>query len=260
MNPGPTALAYRLYAARLRRRLAGAPSPRHVGVIMDGNRRWARRAGLADPSLGHRHGAEHLHDLLRWCARARISHVTVFVCSTENLAHRDSHEIDLLMQVIEDLADDVRCEPNPRWSLHTAGQLDALPDSTAHALKAAVDATSNCRSGSHLTLAIGYGGRQELLDAVRSFLVEQAVAGTDLAQLADVITADDIARHLYNADQPEPDLVIRTSGEQRLSNFLLWQTAYSELYFCDAYWPAFREVDFLRALRSYAARQRRYGA
>ena len=108
-------------------------------------------------------------------------------------------------------------------------------------------------------IAVGYGGRQEVIDAFRSLLSEQAARGTTLAELAETITTDDIARHLYTAGQPDPDLVIRTSGEQRLSNFLLWQSAYSELYFCEAYWPAFREIDFLRALRSFAARQRRYG-
>ena len=111
----------------------------------------------------------------------------------------------------------------------------------------------------HVTLAIGYGGRQEVIEALRALLHERAGQGATLAEVAATITTDDIARHLYTAGQPDPDLVIRTSGEQRLSNFLLWQSAYSELYFCEAYWPAFREIDFLRALRSFAARQRRYG-
>jgi short-chain Z-isoprenyl diphosphate synthase len=111
-----------------------------------------------------------------------------------------------------------------------------------------------------VTLAIGYGGRQEVLDAIRALLYERADGGGTLTGLAETLTTDDVARHLYTAGQPEPDLVIRTSGEQRLSNFLLWQTVHSELYFCDAYWPAFREIDFLRALRSYAARQSRRGA
>ena len=126
-----------------------------------------------------------------------------------------------------------------------------LPDTTARALKEAVEATSECRTGAHVTLAVGVGGRQEVLDAIREVLYEQAATGTTLTELADTLTTDDIARHLYTAGQPDPDLVIRTSGEQRASNFLLWQTVASELYFCDAYWPAFREIDFLRALRCY---------
>jgi short-chain Z-isoprenyl diphosphate synthase len=143
--------------------------------------------------------------------------------------------------------------------LHVAGTLDALPDRAAHALKAAVAATETCATGTHLTLAVGYGGRQEVLDAVRDLLLDRAAEGITIEQVADELVPDDITKRLYNAGQPEPDLIIRTSGEQRLSNLLLWQSAYSELYFCDAYWPAFREIDFFRALRSYGARQRRYG-
>ena len=134
-----------------------------------------------------------------------------------------------------------------------------LPASTARALKNAVEATRDCTTGAHVTLAIGYGGRQEIIDAVRDLLIEADAAGVSMADLATDLTADDITAHLYTVGRPDPDLVIRTSGEQRLSNFLLWQSAYSELYFCEAYWPAFREIDFLRALRSYAARKRRFG-
>lgn len=253
-------LVYRLYADRIRKQLVGAALPRHVGIIMDGNRRWARATGLANASLGHRHGAEHLHNVLGWCQAVDLAHLTVFVCSVENLERRDDDEVAFLMQVIEDLARSVHAESRPEWSLHIAGMLDVLPDSTAHALKAAVEATASCTTGRHLTLAVGYGGRQEVLDAVRDMLLDKAAAGASVEQIAAELNADEIASRLYTAGQPEPDLVIRTSGEQRLSNFLLWQSAYSELYFCDAYWPAFREVDFLRALRSFAARNRRYGA
>jgi short-chain Z-isoprenyl diphosphate synthase len=255
----PDALAYRLYANRLRRQVEHARKPGHVGVIMDGNRRWARQVGLPDPGLGHRHGARHVDHLLRWCEAAGIGFVSVFVCSTENLVRRDDAEVAFLMRVIEELADDVRAEEHPRWSLHLAGMLDALPDGTRNALKAAAEHTASCATGNHLTLAVGYGGRQEVVEAVRDLLRDRAAGGATLAEVADQLTVDDIAAYLYTAGQPEPDLVIRTSGEQRLSNFLLWQSAYSELYFCDAYWPQFREIDFLRALRSYGARQRRFG-
>ncbi|HEU5043479.1 MAG TPA: polyprenyl diphosphate synthase [Nocardioidaceae bacterium] len=253
-------LIYRLYAHRLHRQLAGERLPRHVGIVMDGNRRWARAAGLASPSLGHRRGAEHLDDLLGWCDVVGIDYVTVFVCSMENLARRDRDEIAFLMRLIEDLALQVAAEPRPRWSLHVAGVLDALPAATARALKAAVDATAACATDKHVTLAVGYGGRREVVDAVRDLLLDKAAAGATVEQIADELRVDDIAGRLYTAGHPDPDLVIRTSGEQRLSNFLLWQSAYSELYFCDAYWPAFREIDFLRALRSFAARNRRCGA
>ncbi|MGF1429058.1 polyprenyl diphosphate synthase [Kitasatospora sp. LaBMicrA B282] len=255
---------YALYARRLRgqlkrARLNGARLPEHLGLIMDGNRRWARRLGLANPSLGHKYGAEHVEEVLSWCAAVGIRHVTVFVCSTENLQRRDDAEVAFLMGLIEEVVAEKLARPGGRWRVHLAGTLDVLPDSTAHALKRAVDATRDCATGAHLTLAIGYGGRQELIDAMRGLMTERAEAGDSLTDLAASLTAEDVARHLYTAGRPDPDLVIRTSGEQRMSNFLLWQSAYAELYFCDAYWPAFREVDFLRALRSFAARQRRYG-
>jgi len=253
-------LAYGLYLRRLRRELSGAVLPEHVGLIMDGNRRWARQMGLASPSLGHKHGAEHVEDVLNWCERAGIKHVTVFVCSAENLQRRGDAEIAFLMQVVEDVVADRLARPGATWQVHTAGMLDVLPDATARALKKAVEATRECATGAHVTLAIGYGGRQEVLDAIRALLYEQADTGGTLTGLAQALTTDAIARHLYTAGQPDPDLVIRTSGEQRVSGFLLWQTVQSEVHFCDAYWPAFREIDFLRALRSYAARQDRRGA
>jgi short-chain Z-isoprenyl diphosphate synthase len=252
-------LVYGLYSRKLRRELAGATLPRHVALIMDGNRRWARQTGLASPSLGHKYGAEHVEDVLNWCERAGIKHVTVFVCSAENLRRRGDAEVAFLMQVVEDVIADRLARPQATWRVHTAGTLDVLPDTTARALKSAVEATRGCATGAHVTLAIGYAGRQEVLDAIRGLLFEQADAGGTLAGLAETLATEDIARHLYTAGQPDPDLVIRTSGEQRISNFLLWQTVHSELYFCDAYWPAFREIDFLRALRSYAARQNRRG-
>jgi short-chain Z-isoprenyl diphosphate synthase len=252
-------IAYRLYTRRLRGEIAGRPLPRHVGMIMDGNRRWALGRGMASASLGHKYGAEHAEEVLGWCATAGIRHVTVFMCSTENLTSRDSDEVAFLMQVIEEFVAG-RLARDAAWQVHIAGNLDVLPDTTARALKEAAEATRDCDTGRHVTLAVGYGGRQEVIDALRSLLHERAEQGATLADVVETITAGDIARHLYTAGQPDPDLVIRTSGEQRLSNFLLWQSAYSELYFCEAYWPAFREIDFLRALRSFAARQRRYGS
>ncbi|MFF3571925.1 polyprenyl diphosphate synthase [Nocardia jiangxiensis] len=250
---------YEVYTRRLRHQLAGAELPRHVGLIMDGNRRWARKKGLADTRLGHRYGAEHAENVLAWCESLGIRHVTVFLCSTENLQNRRNDEIDFLMQVVEDLVTDRLGRPDSGWQLHVAGSMDVLPDTTARALKNAMEATRDCTTEAHVTLAIGYGGRQEIIDAFRDLLYENASQGRSLADIANTLTAEDLAAHLYTANQPDPDLVIRTSGEQRLSNFLLWQSAYAELYFCEAYWPAFRELDFLRALRNYASRHRRYG-
>lgn len=251
---------YALYSSRLRRQVLAGPVPRHVGLIMDGNRRWARQMGMANASVGHRFGAEKAEDVLSWCERIGIRHVSVFVCSTENLQRRDDAEVAFLMRVIEQLVSDRLARPDGRWQVHIAGSLDVLPDTTARALKAAVEATRDCATGAHVTLAIGYGGRQEVVDALRDVLYERAEAGESLLDVAGTLQVEDVARHLYTAGQPDPDLVIRTSGEQRMSNFLLWQSAYSELYFCEAYWPAFREIDFLRAVRSYSARERRYGA
>jgi short-chain Z-isoprenyl diphosphate synthase len=257
---GITTAVYALYARRLRRRLRGAALPRHIGLIMDGNRRWARKAGLASPSLGHKAGAEHVDDVLAWCEAVGVGHVTVFVCSTENLRRRGEAEVSFLMGLVTQVVTERLARPGTGWRLHVAGDLSVLPDATAHALKEAVDASRELPAGRHLTLAIGYGGRQEVVDALRELLTERAGTGRTLAEVADELRPEDIARHLYTAGRPDPDLVIRTSGEQRTSDFLLWQSAYSELYFCDAYWPAFREVDFLRALRSYAARERRHGS
>jgi short-chain Z-isoprenyl diphosphate synthase len=249
-------LAYRLFAARLHWQLRGAQLPRHIGLIIDGNRRWARQEGLASPSDGHRYGGEHIWDALSWCQAAGIRHVTVFICSAENLARRDNAEVAALMDIIEQVVVTRIASADPAWQVHIAGLVDMLPASTARALKDAAEATASCGTGAHVTLCVGYGGRQEIVEAVRSLLDERAAAGASLADLAGTVREGDIARHLAGAGQPEPDLIIRTSGEQRMSNFLLWQSTGAYLHFCDCYWPAFRQVDFLRALRDFAARQR----
>lgn len=250
-------LAYAWYARHLSRQLAGGPVPGHVALIMDGNRRWARQMGFDNVSVGHRYGAEHIEDVLGWCAQAGISHVTIFVASADNLLRRASAEIAFLMDVAEHVIAERLSRAASPWQIHLAGQLDLVPESTALALKRAAEATRDRRSGLHLTVAIGYGGRAEVTEAVRSLLADAAANGVTLRELAASLSEDDIAAHLYTSGLPNPDLVIRTSGEQRLSDFLLWQTADSQLYFTDVYWPGFRQVDFLRALRSYAQRQRR---
>jgi short-chain Z-isoprenyl diphosphate synthase len=251
-------LVYSVYERRLAKRLVGKPHPRHVGVIVDGNRRWAREMGYVDPNDGHRVGAAKIEELLRWCDEARVEVVTLWLLSTDNLS-RPADELDPLLKIIENLATDLAAEGNP-WRLNMVGALDLLPAPTAAALKAAEERTANRTGGARVNMAVGYGGRREIADAVRSLLHEHAKAGTPIEELAEILDVDHISEHLYTKGQPDPDLLIRTSGEQRLSGFLLWQSAHSEFYFCDAYWPGFRRVDFLRALRSYASRQRRYGA
>ncbi len=253
-------VALRLYDRRLRRQLIGAQLPQHVGLIIDGNRRWAKAAGLSSPSDGHRHGAEHIWDVLAWCQAAAIRHVTIFICSAENLARRDDAEVAALMQIIEQVVVTRIATPEPAWQVHIAGLVDMLPDTTAIALKQAADVTSSASTGAHVTLCVGYGGRQEITEAVRSMLTAKAARGVSLAELARSVTEADIARYLAGDGQPEPDLIIRTSGEQRMSNFLLWQSTDAYLHFCDCYWPAFSERDFMRALRDFSARSRQQSA
>ncbi len=252
---GLRGLAYRLYERRLEASLSPQTIPRHVGVLVDGNRRWARSAGLADVSDGHQKGADKIFELIQWCQESGVEVVTLWLLSTDNLA-RPTAELEPLLRIIEDT---VRELATQNWHVNPMGALDLLPADTAQVLKDAGDATA-LNSGLLVNVAVGYGGRREIADAVRSLLQEHATRGTTIEELAEVLDVEHIAKHLYTAGQPDPDLVIRTSGEQRLGGFLLWQSAYSEFYFCDAYWPAFRRVDFLRALRSYAARHRRFGS
>jgi short-chain Z-isoprenyl diphosphate synthase len=247
---------YSLYERRLRAGLAGLPVPRHVAIMIDGNRRWARAAGFEDVSQGHLAGARHIANLLTWCQESGVGHVTIWLLSTDNL-HRPASELEPLLQIIAGVANELAAPGKP-WRVVPMGALDLLPDDTAAALKAAQERTAG-RNGLTVNVAVGYGGRREIADAVRALLHEHAAAGTSIEELAEVLDVDHIAEHLYTKGQPDPDLVIRTSGEQRLSGFLLWQSAHSEFYFCDALWPDFRKIDFLRALRDYGARQRRYG-
>jgi short-chain Z-isoprenyl diphosphate synthase len=249
---------YALYTRRLSHSLEGRVRPRHVGVIVDGNRRWAREMGYVDPNDGHRVGAERIKELLRWCDESHIELVTLWLLSTDNLS-RPPSELDPLLQIIEDLATELAEDGNP-WQLRIMGALDVIPARHVTALKLAQERTVGRGGGAQVNLAIGYGGRKEIADAVRSLLQEHAKAGSTLEELAESLDVEHIAGHLYTKDQPDPDLIIRTSGEQRLSGFLLWQSAHSEFYFYDGNWPEFRRVDFLRAMRSYANRQRRYGS
>ncbi|OEV04765.1 isoprenyl transferase [Streptomyces oceani] len=247
-------LVYRLYARRVEDRLDSARGPKHIGVILDGNRRWARASG-GTTEQGHQAGADKIRELLGWCAETDVEVVTLWMLSTDNL-HRAEEEVLPLLGIIEDTVRDLAADG--RWRIHHAGQLDLLPGRTQQVLKEAEQRAGGNR-GILVNVAVGYGGRQEITDAVRSLLAERSTQGATLEQLAETLTVEDISEHLYTSGQPDPDLVIRTSGEQRLSGFMLWQSAHSEYYFCEVYWPAFRKVDFLRAMRNYAARHRRYG-
>jgi short-chain Z-isoprenyl diphosphate synthase len=252
---GLSDLVYGVYERRLNTQIPVDRRPRHVGVILDGNRRWATAQGSSS-AAGHRAGAAKIVDFLGWCDEAGVEVVTLWLLSTDNL-NRPSAELEALLGIIEDTVTGL--VEQRRWRLHPVGALDLLPAHTARLLKEAEESTSEVE-GSLVNVAVGYGGRREVVDAVRAILHEQAAKGTSLDELAQSIDVEHIADHLYTSGQPDPDLVIRTSGEQRLSGFLMWQSAHTEFYFCEAYWPDFRHVDFLRALRAYADRQRRFGS
>ena len=248
-------MLYPAYERRLARRLPPDKLPKHVGVMLDGNRRWARAVGR-DAAHGHRTGAANISPLLEWCDELGVEVVTLWLLSTDNL-NRPSEELRNLLVIIEDAVADLAAQN--RWRLNPVGALDLLPADTARRLKEAADETRDVE-GLLVNVAVGYGGRREIADAVRSLLQEHASKGTSIEELAEILDVEHIAEHLYTKGQPDPDLVIRTSGEQRLGGFLLWQSAQSEFYFCEAYWPDFRKVDFLRALRAYSERNRRFGA
>ncbi|MFR9727239.1 isoprenyl transferase [Streptomyces sp. MS19] len=247
-------LVVRLYARRVEGRLDTEQAPKHIGVILDGNRRWAKAAGSTTKE-GHEAGAAKIRDLLGWCEETDVEVVTLWMLSTDNL-NREPRELEQLLSIVEGAVRDLAADG--RWRVHHVGALDVLPERTRRVLREAEERAGD-RAGILVNVAIGYGGRQEIADAVRSLLAKRATEGQTLGQVAESLSVEDISEHLYTRGQPDPDLVIRTSGEQRLSGFMLWQSAHSEYWFCEAYWPAFRKVDFLRALRDYAARHRRYG-
>jgi short-chain Z-isoprenyl diphosphate synthase len=257
----PRGLLYSTYEQQLLAQLDRNKLPRHVAVLADGNRRWAR-ANAPEQSLvaGYRAGADRLIEFCGWCDEVGIPVVTLWVLSTDNLQRSDAGEVQPLLGVIADLVERLA----EQWTVQAVGDLGMLPEPVADRLRRAMErsggsADASASGGMHVNVAVAYGGRHELMDAVRSLISEKAEDGISIGELAQTITDADIARHLYTKGQPDPDLIIRTSGEQRLSGFLLWQSAHSEFYFCEALWPDFRRVDFYRALRSYEARERRFG-
>jgi short-chain Z-isoprenyl diphosphate synthase len=251
---------YGLYERRLARQVEGHPVPRHIGVILDGNRRYGERHGLHDPSEIYSLGAAKLDDVLDWCGEIAVPAVTLWVFSTDNWGRPLDQVSGILAAVeakIKTLADHPKIH-RQRVRVRAIGKLNLLPTSLREAIRAASEATT-AYEGMTLTIAVAYGGRDEIVDSVRALLAEQAQRGLTVAEAIAAITREGIARHLYTAGSPDPDLIIRTSGEIRLSGFLLWQSAYSEFYFCDVPWPAFRKIDFLRAVRAYQHRKRRFG-
>lgn len=250
---GGTGILYRAYERRLRRELAGGPVPTHIAMIIDGNRRWARLNALDSVGHGHRAGAAKMHEFLEWCDELGVEVVTLYLLSHDNLAGRDAAELDELCAIIADLADAL--STGTGWRIRHVGSSSALPAALAAAVGAAVERSKEA-PGMQVNLAVGYGGRHEVVEAIRRIL--ESHDGTT-HELAELLSPELIGQHLYTTGQPDPDLVIRTSGEQRLSDFMLWQSARSELYFMEALGPDMREVDFLRAVRDYGQRSRRFG-
>ncbi len=247
---------YRLYSNRLRRRLDPTSVPHHIAMMIDGNRRWARQLGFATAAHGHRAGAVKMREFLGWCDELGVRVVSLYLLSSDNLRKRDAAELADLIEIIADLADGLSREGN--WRVQHVGRADLLPPELARVLAEAEERTKD-HTGLHVNLAVAYGGRNEIVDAVRSILMKHEASGGTMEDLAAQLTPEMIGEHLYTGGQPDPDLVIRTSGEQRLSDFLLWQSAHSEFYFVEALGPDLREVDFLRAMRDYADRDRRFG-
>ncbi len=225
-------------------------------MMIDGNRRWAKQLGYDSAAHGHRAGAAKMREFLRWCDDLGVEVVTLYLLSTDNLRKRASAELADLIEIIAELADELSRERD--WRVQPVGRVDLLPPELARVLADAAARTQD-RTGLHVNLAVGYGGRSEIVDAVRSIIAKHDQEGGSLEELAASLTPEQIGEHLYTGGQPDPDLVIRTSGEQRLSDFLLWQSAHSEFYFMEALGPDLREVDFLRAIRDYASRDRRFG-
>jgi short-chain Z-isoprenyl diphosphate synthase len=251
---------YALYSRRLLAQVELRPPPRHVGIILDGNRRFGRLSGVVDPLQVYARGARKLDDLLNWCGELSIPAVTLWVCSTDNLA-RQPQEVAGILGALEAKLRALVGDPQihrRRVRVQAIGRLDLLPASTVGAIRAAETATA-AYDAMLLSIAVAYGGHEEIADAVREMLREAMEGGASLPDVIEDVCPERIGRHLYLAGTPEPDLIIRTSGELRLSGFLLWQSAYSEFYFSDVLWPAFRKIDFLRAVRAFQQRRRRYG-
>ena len=251
---------YRLYENRLIGQIGCRPIPRHIGIILDGNRRHGERRGMHDPRAIYALGAQKLDDVLDWCVDLGVPQVTLWVCSTENL-HRPIEQVSGILSAIEAKVSTLAHHPkihHRRVRVQAIGKLELLPPSLIAVIRSAQEATA-AYEGIILTIAVAYGGRDEIVDAFRGLLAEQADRGMAIREAISEVTREGIARHLYTAGSPDPDLIIRTSGEIRLSGFLLWQSAYSEFYFCDVPWPALRKTDFLRAVRAYQQRKRRFG-
>ena len=247
---------YSSYEHKLERLVRRGPIPEHIGIIMDGNRRYAKEFLDSNIDEGHKMGKDKIEDVMNWSLSLGIKYVTLFAFSSENFK-RDHEEVEFLMDLAESsfyaMADNPRIHDN-RVAIRAIGNLDMLPDNVRKAIDYAYEKTKDYDDFT-ISICLAYGGRQEIVNAVKEIVGK--IQNGELA--LDDITEDLLSSHMYTSELPDPQLILRTSGEVRISNFLLWQLAYSELYFTDVYWPGFRYIDFLRAIRSYQQRKRRFG-
>ncbi|MDA8401561.1 MAG: polyprenyl diphosphate synthase [Deltaproteobacteria bacterium] len=277
-------LLYYYYEKRLKKDISHKKIPGHIGIILDGNRRYAEKYGFDNISKGHKKGADKLDEVLSWCIELDIKIVTVWALSTDNFK-RSKDEVEHLFEIIKSQLEyyiDSKFINENKIRISVIGKRELLPNDLMSAINKLEEKTKDY-SNLRLYIALGYGGRQEICDALIKFISDNisdvsrlnyakniseidedkinnyASNSEDYYYLSNIITVENISKYLYAKDSPDPDLIIRTSGEVRLSGFLLWQSAYSEFYFCDAYWPEFREIDFLRAIRSYQSRHIRAG-
>ena len=246
---------YSLYESRLQKGLSKNELPKHIGLIHDGHRRYARRENLLSYEVSYKIGMVRFKECLSWCDELGIDYVTSWLLSKENLS-RPEEELEPYFIVLNELFEELLIDDLvDNFKIQFIGSIDLLPDY----LKETINKLQEVRAGGEktITIALGYGGRQEILDAIKSLVIENKEK--DLEELVEEINDEQIREHLYLPDAPDIDLIIRTSGESRLSGFLLWQSAYSEFVFQDVYWPEFRKIDFLRCLREYVQRERRFG-
>jgi tritrans,polycis-undecaprenyl-diphosphate synthase [geranylgeranyl-diphosphate specific] len=255
IREGLVETAYKAYEIKLLKLVKSGEVPNHIGIIMDGNRRFARELEM-NPTYGHVEGKNKVEEVIEWCIDVGIKVLTVYAFSTENF-HRSREEVMSLMKLFIDnlkrAADDKKVHENG-IKIRVIGRRDILPKELIEAIEYAEEKTKNYDKF-YFNIAIAYGGREEIIKAIKEIAEEVK----DGKLKVEDITEETVQKHLYTADLPDPDLILRTSGEERISNFLLWQSAYSEFYFADVYWPTFRKIDFLRAIRAYQMRHRRFG-
>ncbi len=249
-------IIYKIYEKMLENDVRRGIIPKHIAIIMDGNRRFADKYGYPR-YLGHRYGAEKLVEVIQWCFELGIRIVTVYALSLENFYRRSKEELENLFKIFYEYStrfmNDERIHKN-KIRIKFIGRIDLLPPYIVKNFKRLEEITKNYKNYI-LNVAVCYSGREEILEAIRKICMDFKSNKISL----DEIDEELFRKYLYMSDIPDPDMIIRTSGEERLSNFLLWQAAYSELYFCEAYWPEFRKIDLLRAIRTYQKRERRFG-